>query len=102
MGDKQDEEVLEQDSRGEHEEEDEEVLDQEDWLVLGDADVETTKQEDGAPDQVQDKDSQGNDLKKTAQQLEEMGLGNAETLLELLKSNAGNVQRTLETLLMAQ
>merc|ERR1712100_993246 len=99
----QDEEALEQeDSKEEHEEEDEEALDQEDWLVLGDADVETTKQEDGAPDQVQDKDSQGNDLKRTAQQLEEMGLGNAETLLELLKSNEGNVQRTLETLLMAQ
>merc|ERR1712194_459628 len=39
------------------------------------------------------------ELKQTAQHLEEMGLGSADVLLELLKSNGGSVQSVLEDLL---
>jgi len=58
------------------------------------------EQRDGAPTKKQpDPDI---DLKKTAQHLEEMGLGSADVLLELLKSNDGSVQKTLEGLLSGE
>lgn len=44
------------------------------------------------------KEVHDDDLKKIAAHLEEMGLGNPDVLLELLKSNGGSVQRTLEGL----
>merc|ERR1711966_150976 len=51
------------------------------------------KQDQGAPNDSED------DMKKAAQHLEEMGLGSADVILELLKLSDGSVQRTLETLL---
>lgn len=58
---------------------------------------EEPKDADEVPSETQqDPDHQ---LKQTAQHLEEMGLGSADVLLELLKSNGGSVQKVLEGLL---
>merc|ERR1712070_723542 len=55
----------------------------------------TTKYEEPAP-------AEDDGLVKSAQHLQEMGLGSADVILELLKANGGSVQRTLETLLAQQ
>jgi len=55
----------------------------------------TTKYEEPAP-------AEDDELVKSAQHLQEMGLGSADVILELLKANGGSVQRTLETLLAQQ
>merc|ERR1712129_327083 len=55
------------------------------------------KGEDEAP--VKTQQDPDHELKQTAQHLEEMGLGSADVLLELLKSKGGSVQSVLEGLL---
>jgi len=55
------------------------------------------KDEDEAPAKTQQ--DLDHELKQTAQHLEDMGLGCADILLELLKSNGGSVQSVLEGLL---
>jgi len=47
-------------------------------------------------------EQEDSDLKDAQKQLEEMGLGDGEVLLELLKSHGGSVQRVIEELTMEE
>merc|ERR1712048_1013958 len=48
---------------------------------------------------AQEQQDPNHELRQAAQHLEEMGLGSADVLVELLKTNGGCMQRTIEGLL---
>merc|ERR1711970_1461993 len=68
--------------------------------IKGFLDHATAMCEDAQKEKKGEEQKEDADLKRAQKQLEEMGFGDGEVLLELLKSHGGSVQRVIEKLTM--